>query len=80
MMANHWILEILSVKFLMTKQEYGGTVITMKSLNLVVFQKVCILERVTKKYEEESNVWIRQNTVGGLYHNKRPYIIQLYFL
>ena len=53
MMANHWIVEIMSVMFLMTTQEFGGTMMMTISLKLMIYQKGFILERVTKKMEEK---------------------------
>ena len=42
MMVTHWIVDIISVVFLMPIKEYGGAMMTTKSLKLVILQKVYI--------------------------------------
>ena len=49
MMANHWIVDIMSVMFLMPTQEFGGTVVMTISLKLVIYQKGFIMERFTER-------------------------------
>ena len=39
MMATHWIVVIMSVMFLITVQDFGGTVIMTISLKLVILPK-----------------------------------------
>ena len=47
MMATHWIVVIMSVIFLISAQEFGGTVMMTISLKLVIYQKGFIIERLT---------------------------------
>ena len=49
MMANNWVVDIISVMFLMQIQGFHVTTIMTISLKLVVFHKVYILEEVTIK-------------------------------
>ena len=48
---SFWIVEIMSVMFLMPAQECFGTVVMRISLKLLIFQKVYILERESQKIE-----------------------------
>ena len=47
-METHWIVEIMELVFLMPTNEFGVTLMMMISLKLVIFQKVYILDMVTK--------------------------------
>ena len=47
MMATHWIVGITSVMFLIVAQEFCGTVMMTISLNLVIYHKGFIIERLT---------------------------------
>ena len=49
MMTIHWIVDILSVMYLISTHEYGGTVIMIIFPKYVVFQMGFILEIVTNK-------------------------------
>ena len=48
-MVTHYIVENMSVMFLMTTHECSGTVMMIISLKLVIYQKGFILERVNFK-------------------------------
>ena len=39
MIATHWIVEIMSVVFLMPTWDFGGTVMMKISLKLLIYQK-----------------------------------------
>ena len=47
MMVTHWIVEILSVMFLMSTYEFCGAVMMTISLKLVIYQKGFNIERLT---------------------------------
>ena len=47
-METHWIVEIVSVMFMMPTQEFGVTLMMTISLKLVIYQKGFILERLTQ--------------------------------
>ena len=49
MKAAHWIVDIMSVIFLIPKNEFGGNVMMKISLKLVLYQQGFIFERVIKK-------------------------------
>ena len=66
MIATHWFVVIMSVMFLMTAPEFGGTVMMKISLKLVIYQRGFIIERVTKQILSGSRdvlfvVYIRTN-------------------
>ena len=52
MIGTCWAVDIMSVMFLMTVQEFGDTVMMTISLKLVIYQNKFILEKVTKKRKE----------------------------
>ena len=47
MMATNWTVGITSVMFLIVSLEFGGTVMMTVSLNLVIYLKGFIIERLT---------------------------------
>ena len=47
-MVTHWIVDIMSVLFLVPTQEFGDTVLMTISLKLMIYRKGFILERGTK--------------------------------
>ena len=49
MMLTHWISDIMPVVVLMPTHKYGGTVMMMKSLKLVICQNVYIPDRTSQK-------------------------------
>ena len=78
MIVNHCIVDLMSVMFLMPIQEYDGTVMMMKSLKLVIFQKMYILEIVTKKLQRIRSCLAQTKYYWFLYQNKLPYIIKIF--
>ena len=79
-MVTLYIVNIISVIFLILTQEFGGIMMMSILLKLVICPKVFILERVTKKTKKRS-VRLKKNTVCGLYQNKpsdsiQPYLFQ----
>ena len=48
MMATHWTVGITSVMFLIVAQEFGGTVMMTTSMNLMIYLKEFIIEKLTK--------------------------------
>ena len=67
-MGTHWIVESMSMMFLIPTQEFGGTVIMTISLKLVIHQKGFILKRAIKKQQSDvrSNIFI----ICCFYQNK----------
>ena len=70
MMATHWIVGITSVMFFIVAQEIGGTVITTRSLKLVICQKGFIIERLTNPRKKVFNDGFLKGIVCFLYQNK----------
>ena len=70
MMSTHWIVGITSVMFLIVAQEFGGTVIMIISLKLVIYQKGFIIERLTNPQKKMFNDGFLKGTVCCLYQNK----------
>ena len=70
MMATHWIVGIKSVMILIVAQEFGGTVMMTISLNLVIYQKGFIVERLTNPRKKVFNDGFLKGTVCCLYQNK----------
>ena len=77
-MKTNWIVEIMSVMFLIPTQEFGGTVMMTISLIVVIYHKGFILDRVKKK-NKKSDVRLNICIICGLYQNKQYEKIQLYF-
>ena len=70
-MANNWTVGITSVMFLIVAQEFGDTVMMTISLNLVIYLKGFIIERLTNPREKKAfNDGFLKVTVGCLYQNK----------
>ena len=69
-MANHWNVGITSVMFLIVAQEFGGTIMMKISLNLVIYQKGFIIEKLTNPRKKAFNDGFLEGTVGCLYQNK----------
>ena len=55
-----WIVDTISVMYVMSKQEYGGTLMMTKSLKSVIFQKVYIIERITNKKVQRKQLYQAQ--------------------
>ena len=53
MMVTHWIVEIMSVMFLMPTQEFGGTMMMTISLKLVILPKEVYIIKSHKKKPTE---------------------------
>ena len=49
MMVNNWIVEIMSVMFLMPTQEFGGTMMIKIPLKLVILPKGVYIRESKKK-------------------------------
>ena len=70
MIATHWIVDIMSAIFLMTTQEFGGTVKITISLKLAIYQKGFILEKVIEKQEEKKVIPGSKDVLFFLYIRK----------
>ena len=70
MMATHWTVGIISVMFLIVAQEFGGTVMMTISLNLVIYLKGFIIEKLTNPPKKALNDGFLEGTVGCLYQIK----------
>ena len=55
-METHCIVVIMSVIFFKAAQEFGGTVMMIISLKLVIYQKGFVIERVTKNQKERKMI------------------------
>ena len=70
MMATHWTVGITSEMLLIVAQEFGGTVMMTISLNLVIYLKGFIIERLTNPQKKAFNDGFLKGTFGCLYQNK----------
>ena len=78
-MATPFIIEMMSVMFLIPTQEFGGTVMMTISLKLVICQKGFILERSTKKQKTKIKLCQSQQMYYYfLYQNNPSEKIQIY--
>ena len=81
MMATNWTVSIMSVMFLIVAQEFGGTVMMTTSMNLMIYLKEFIIEKLTKPPKKKAfNDGFLEGTVGCLYQNKPLDKTQLFFL
>ena len=70
MMESHWIVVIMSVMFLISAHEFGGTVMMKISLKSVIYQKGFIIETLTNQQKrKEINAMFNRCIVCCLYHN-----------
>ena len=69
MMETRWIVVIISVMFLIAAQEFGGTVMMTISLNLVIYLKGFMIEKLTtpRRKKKAFNYGFLEGTVGCLY-------------
>ena len=61
MMATHWIVVIMSVMFLISAQEFGGTVMMTISLKLVIVPKG-VYYKETKSLSRNKNKLMQGST------------------
>ena len=80
MIVTIWIVEIMSVMFLMPTQEFGGTVMMPISQKLVIFQKGYIQDRVTNQQQQKRKMMSGSKEIlFVVYIRKKPYSIWIYF-
>ena len=77
-METRWIIDIMSVMFLMQTQEFGGTVMIKISLKLVILPKGVYI-RDSHKKKKQINVSINRCIIFCLYQNNPSDKIQLYY-